>query len=117
MDWTQIITALIAAIAGGGLYKFIEFLISRKDKSNDKFREIENSLARIEAEIKDSKLDRCRLQLLNLMQHNPQNIDTILMVSKKYFVELKGNWYMDSMFIEWAGKQEVELPSWFKGKN
>lgn len=110
------VTLIAAAITGGGLYGFLRFLIERKDKNTDKFSEIEQSLARIEAEIKDSKLDRCRLQLLNLMQHNPQNIDTILMVAKKYFVELKGNWYMDSMFIEWAGKHEVELPSWFKKK-
>lgn len=113
MEWVQILGLLIA---GGGIYKFIEFLITRKDKKNDKFREIENALARIEGEIKESKQDRCRMQLLNLMQHNPENIDTILMVAKKYFVDLKGNWYMDSMFIEWAGKHNVNLPSWFKKK-
>lgn len=113
MDWMQLI---IAAVAGGGLYGFIRFLIERKDSKDNKFAQIEQSLARIENEIKDSRQDRCRLQLLNLIQHNPQNVDTILMVAKKYFVDLKGNWYMDSMFIEWAGENNVALPSWFKKK-
>lgn len=112
----NIIELVAALIAGGGLYKFVQFLIERKDKSKDKFANIEKTLARIEQDIKESKQDRCRMQLLNLIQHNPQNTDTILMIAKKYFVELEGNWYMDSMFTEWAGNYNVKLPSWFKKK-
>lgn len=120
MDILQVIAILVA---GGGLYKFLEFLITRKDGKNKELialrKEIaglKKSIEKIQDEIKESQRDRKRQQLLTMMYHNPTNIDTICEIARVYFEELDGNWYMDSEFQRWLDEQKVPAPSWFNKK-
>ena len=53
------------------------------------------------------KLDTTRNQLLVLMEHD-ENEEEILKVAKYYFNELKGDWYMTSVFERWAERHGVD---------
>ena len=53
------------------------------------------------------KLDTTRNQLLVLMEHD-ENEEEVLKVAKYYFNELKGDWYMTSVFERWAERHGVD---------
>lgn len=61
----------------------------------------------IAEQMQDLKLDTTRNQLLVLMEHD-ENEEEILKVAKYYFNELKGDWYMTSVFERWAEKHGVD---------
>lgn len=64
-----------------------------------------------EGELREIRLDTTRLQLLILMEHQPDNIDTILSVAEYYFVKLKGDLYMTVLFNKWAKEHKVDIPT------
>lgn len=113
MDQT-LLTIILAALGSSGFFAFLQFLIGRKDKSQDVLSELKAEIADLKTQIQEIRQDTCRVQLQNLIQHEPENHDAIVSVGKRYFVDLKGNWYMDSAFQKWAEKEHVILPSWFK---
>lgn len=43
-----------------------------------------------------------RLELMILMEHDPENVVAIEQIAKHYFGELKGNRYMTSKYSAWA---------------
>lgn len=57
--------------------------------------------------LEDIQLDTTRNQLLILMEHD-ENSEEVLKVAKYYFQELKGDWYMTSLFERWAEKHGVD---------
>jgi len=59
----------------------------------------------------ETRKDTLRIQLLMIMSHQPENIDTILKLAETYFVDLHGDWYMTSEFNKWAKAHDVEVPS------
>lgn len=61
----------------------------------------------IAEQMQDLKLDTTRNQLLVLMEHD-ENDAEVLKVAKYYFNELKGDWYMTSVFERWAEKHGVD---------
>lgn len=70
----------------------------------------EGTNAKIDAiaeQMQDLKLDTTRNQLLVLMEHD-ENDAEVLKVAKYYFNELKGDWYMTSVFERWAEKHGVD---------
>lgn len=70
----------------------------------------EGTNAKIDAiadQMQDLKLDTTRNQLLVLMEHD-ENEEEVLKVAKYYFNELKGDWYMTSVFERWADKHGVD---------
>lgn len=58
-------------------------------------------------QLDDIQLDTTRNQLLILMEHD-ENSEEVLKVAKFYFQELKGDWYMTSLFEKWANKHGVD---------
>lgn len=116
------VAIIIAALGSTGLFSLIEHIMDNRSGRNKELKEIRDELKEIRAELKEtrnscdeSRQDTVRLQLLNLIQHTPYRESEILTVAKKYFDDLNGNWYMESIFTEWAEEQNVPLPSWFKG--
>lgn len=70
----------------------------------------EGTNAKIDAiaeQMQGLKLDTTRNQLLVLMEHD-ENEEEVLKVAKYYFQELKGDWYMTSVFERWAEKHGVD---------
>lgn len=57
--WQTIITCVISMFASVGIWNFIQFLISRKDKKNDEQKKILNAIDEIHSDITelDNKID------------------------------------------------------------
>lgn len=108
MDWVAMFVSIAGAIAG--LTGLITFFVNRHDQqkennfTNEEKKEVLNAVRKIST----IELDTCRLQLLNLIQHSPNNKDTILYQAKHYFKDLNGNSYMKSLVCDWAKTQEID---------
>jgi hypothetical protein len=97
---------LIAVLGGGNLLLFIKFLIERHDKKTE--QDISGTLVKLEK-------DGLRTQLLLLLLLRPDEQTEILKIAEHYFVKLKANWYMTSMFKKWCDAHGLE-PEWFDSK-
>ena len=58
----------------------------------------------------DTRKDTLRIQLMLLIQNQPENIDSILKLAETYFMKLHGDWYMTSEFKKWAKMHDIEVP-------
>lgn len=96
----------LAAVGSTGLFAFLQFLIQRKDTTSDRLEKIQKNLEKAER-------DSCRIQLLIMINHYPENTTEILKLSEHYFVDLKANWYMTSIFNKWLEKNNIGKPEWF----
>lgn len=45
-----------------------------------------------------------RLELMELMNNQPENVAEIEKVAKHYFQELNGDWYMTGLYSKWCHK-------------
>ena len=66
-------------------------------------------LATVEATVNDIRQDTVRLQLDNLINNDPDNIESVLTVAKVYFIDMKGDWYMTEKFKKWGREHNVDL--------
>lgn len=62
----------------------------------------------LSARIQDLKVDSTRNQLLTLISNYPNNEEEILKVSRHYFQDLNGDWYMTSLFSNWAKSRNID---------
>lgn len=104
---------LIAVLGSGNLILFAKFLIERHDakiaKAEDKEKdEINKTLQKVEK-------DGIRTQLLLLILLQPDEQTEILKIAEYYFVKLKANWYMTSIFKKWCDAHNLK-PDWFDAK-
>lgn len=63
----------------------------------------------ISSQMSELKLDTTRSQLLTLMKNYPENEEEIMRVARYYFKELKGDWYMTSLFIKWGNEKGIDV--------
>lgn len=103
MDKDIITTIVIAILTSNGFFAILQFLISRHDQKKN----IKGRLDRLEK-------DGLRTQLLLLILLRPEEKQEILTLGETYFIKLKGNWYMTSIFSKWCAAHD-EKPEWFKG--
>ena len=82
-----------------------------KEDSDKKIAIINDNISKILEISEDTRIDTVRIQLMMIMTHDPDNVDTILKLAQKYFVELNGDWYMTSEFYKWAKKHDVTVPT------
>lgn len=101
---------LIAVLTGGNFLLFIKFLIERYDRKQEQKKKDGD----LKNEVLTLKKDGIRTQLLMLILLQPSETTEILRVAEYYFVTLKGNWYMTSIFNKWLVKENVAKPEWFK---
>lgn len=106
MDTNLFITGLLGS---AGLFSLIQFLVSRHDNKKDGLGEIKKELSDIKAGQGDMNIRVTRMELTNLIQNDPENIDAILQVAEYYFIELDGNAYAHAMFEKWATKHNVAI--------
>lgn len=95
---------LIAILGGGNLLLFIKFLIERHDQKSG-----------IGATLRKLEKDGLRTQLLLLILMRPEEESEILKIAEHYFIKLKANWYMTSIFKKWCDERGLE-PDWFECK-
>lgn len=97
-----IITIIVAVISSQAIFGFIQFIITRRDTKNS----IDGKLVKMERDI-------LRTQLLLLVLLKPEEDQEILMVAEHYFHDLKGDWYMTSIFNKWLADADIAEPEWF----
>jgi len=99
-----ILIAVISALTSGGVLAFVQFLITRHDDRQD-----------IKGTLKKLEKDGLRTQLLLLIVMQPDEETEILKIAEHYFVKLKGNWYMTSLFSKWCKSRGLK-PEWFESE-
>jgi len=105
-----ILIAVISAMTSGGVLGFVQFLIKRKDDKEQRAEDKQDD--DIKGTLKKLEKDGLRTQLLLLLLLQPDEETEILKIAQHYFVKLKGNWYMTSMFSKWCKTRGLR-PEWF----
>ena len=105
-----ILIAVISAMTSGGVLGFIQFLIKRKDDKEQRAEDKQDD--DIKGSLKKLEKDGLRTQLLLLILMQPDEQTEILKIAECYFVKLKGNWYMTSVFSKWCKSRGLR-PEWF----
>ena len=106
--------AVVTGIFGSaGLFSLIQFLISRYDKKNQGIAQIKQQLDKIEHKCSRNELAITRLQLIYLIDVDPENKDAILQTAQRYFVELDGNGEAWAFFDRWAKEEKLDI-GWYK---
>ena len=116
---------ILVLIANNALWAFAQFLISRHDRKADEKngltaalqdinKKLEDFAKEIKAKLKKQEKDAVRTQLLVLILLKPEEEQEILTLGEHYFKNLKGNWYMTSIFKNWIKEYKVANPDWFE---
>lgn len=93
----------IAIISSGALSALISGI----------FQVILNRKGRIRSALAKVEKDALRTQMLVMMSDYPHERQEILTLAKRYFVDLKGDWYLTSLFNGWMEREQVTPPTWF----
>lgn len=121
---TSVIVTIICSFLGAsGLFSLITFLIKRQDEKRDsksverqEIREELKSIRELLQELKDqgdkNEKDNVRTQLLLLMADYPEDVSELLECAEHYFVDMHGNWYLTSMFLNFLQKHDIADPEW-----
>ena len=110
----EIALAVFSAILGSaGLFSFAQFLISRHDNKDKSLEQIKKQLDNISHQCDRNELATTRLQLIFLIDSQPNNRDTILATAQRYFVELDGNGEAWAVFYDWAEHNKLDI-GWYK---
>lgn len=108
-----IIAVVSSALGSAGLFSLVQFLVSRHDNKERNISQIKIQLNRIENKSDRNELAITRLQLIYLIQEQPENKDTILQTAQRYFIELDGNGEAWAVFDGWAKEKKIDL-AWYK---
>lgn len=106
MDAGLVFTTILGS---GGFFALIQYLISRYDNKNDRLSRIEKKIDLISEKGNRNELATTRLQLLFLIQMQPDNKDTILQTAQRYFRELDGNGEAWDAFKHWADSKGIDI--------
>lgn len=107
--WTKRVLGSVATLGtiiglvAGGLSWGVSVIDNHLDKKLQTITEQISILeAKSDAADKKLELSNTRLELSNLIGHNPSNVAQIEMVARHYFVDLGGDWYMSGIYSQWA---------------
>ena len=101
-------TIVLAVLGSTALSSLIQFLIKRYDEKKDANFNVREKLTTLEK-------DTLRTQMLLLILMKPEEKKEILTIGEHYFKELKGDWYMTSIFNKWLESSGTAEPEWFEG--
>lgn len=95
---------IIAVVGSTALATLVQFFVTRHDNKMN----LTKRLDRLER-------DGLRTQLLLLVLLKPGEKQEILTLAEHYFKDLKGDWYMTSIFNTWVEENGIAEPEWFRG--
>ena len=95
---------IIAVVGSTTLATLVQFFVTRHDNK----RNLTKRLDRLER-------DGLRTQLLLLILLKRGEKQEILTIAEHYFKDLKGDWYMTSIFNKWIVDSDIAEPEWFTG--
>ena len=104
---------ILSVIGSGALFSFLTFLITRYDNKKKDEAKQNSEIAELNKRLLKTERDAIRTQLLLLLSDYSDNDSEILQVGEYYFKELKGDWYMSSLFHKHLIKRGIAKPSWF----
>lgn len=102
-DIAALISAVIViggALIGGGKWLLMEINSSTNSRVDALEAKIDDNYAKDE-------LATTRLELMVLMEHDPDNVIEIEKLARHYFLDLKGNSYLTSVFSKWCREYGV----------
>ena len=103
------ITLIVGLLGGGTIVKLLELAFTRKDKKN----ELDKNIKALDSKISDLQQNQARTEMLVMMNHYENETFEILRLAKKYFVDLKGDFTMTSIFAKYLKDHNIEKPIWF----
>lgn len=112
---TEVVIAIISGVLTGAVFSFIQFMIQRKDQKNNDIEDIKKAIDDLRDEMMDIRQGNARSELLLLLNDYPDNEGEVLKQAEKYFVQLKGDFYMTSLFTKWLSLNHITIPGWFSG--
>ena len=107
------LTIITTVLGSAGLFSFLQYIITRHDGRQKSLKEIKRQLTNIDKKCDRNELATTRLQLIFLIDSQPQNKDTILATAQRYFVELNGNGEAWAVFYDWAEHNKLDI-GWYK---
>lgn len=102
---------VLGLLGGGNLVLFVKFLIERHDRKKERAEDQDKESVKKRLIVLER--DGLRTQLLLLILLRPTEQTEILRLAEHYFKDLKGNWYMTSIFNKWIESEKVAEPEWF----
>lgn len=102
-EFSGLLSAITIILAS--VFTVVNFAFSQLNK------ETSEHLEKISSKMKEVELGTTRTQLMTLINYYPTHHGEILQVAKYYFKELKGDWYMSSIFHRWAEQQGIDVSS------
>lgn len=103
--WAATIGAIIAII--GALTGALSWLQSQFANA------VSSQISDFQQETRDADLKHeqavTRVELMMLMEHDPENVVAIEQMAKHYFGELKGDKYMTSKYSAWAKQYDGDM--------
>ena len=103
-DWVQTTAGVITAIGviGAAVVGVATFLINTAlSGTNQKIDVIASKMDTLQVE-------SARTQLITLMSNYPNNTSEILKLADKYFNEMNGDFYVTTLFEDWASAHNVD---------
>ena len=106
---------LTTALASGGLFSFITYLITRRDTAKSKLDHREKVINDHDARLKELEIQVTRIELLLCLNCYPEDTYTVISVAKRYFA-LGGNAYAERLLKEWAEKYGIDASKYMGTK-
>lgn len=107
--WAKRLTAIASIVgvlaAGGGwlISQINDSLASSLEAQTSELQsEVQKLSDKVDAQDRQTDLQLTRLELMNLIEIDPNNVVEIEKVAKHYFSDLKGDWYLTSVYSKWA---------------
>lgn len=110
-----VLPIIIAVIGSGGFFTFIQFMIGRHDREYEK--KIDKKLDGLSKNVEFIAHGCTRTQLMVLMKLFNDRKEEIITVAHRYFVDMKGDFYMTTLFESWLEENKITRPEWFKHSN
>lgn len=95
------LATIVGALAGVG--KWIVGEVSATTSSR-----IDALEQKMDSDHKATELSTTRLELLIMMEHDPDNVVEIEKLAKHYIVDLGGNTYMTGLISRWCAEHSVD---------
>ena len=108
---------VVAVLGSTAVFSFIQFLFQRHDRKVESKSGVQNTVKEIQNSLVKLEKDGCRTQMLVLMGDYPNERGELMTLAEHYFKDLKGDWYMSSIFAKWLKENGIENPDWFDSED